>query len=225
MASYTETRNGLVAELPAVAQLDSLLESVGVSNASRVVIYGDPLAAARLFFTFDYLGLGSRVSLLDGGLPAWIAANHPTATVTRAVQRGVLTPSPQPQLIVDVAEMVARLGDTTVLRLDARPAAEFAGAPSEGITRAGHIPGARNVFWRDALTGAGGQFLKPVPELRALLSAAGVAPGKEIVTYCKTGIQASYLYFVVRYLGYTPRLYDGSYAEWSSDPSRAVERD
>ena len=70
-------RNGIPNELPPIAQLDSVLESVGISNGSRIVIAGDPLAAGRLFFTLDYLGSGDRAALLDGGVAAWEAGGLP----------------------------------------------------------------------------------------------------------------------------------------------------
>ena len=54
-----------------------MLEAVGVSNGHRVVIYGNPVGASRLFFTLDYLGLGDRAALLDGGLAKWRAEGRP----------------------------------------------------------------------------------------------------------------------------------------------------
>ncbi len=65
--------------------------------------------------------------------------------------------------------------------------------------------------------------LKEAPVLRTLLGRAGLAPGREVVTYCQTGVQASYLYFVARYLGYSPKLYDGSFIEWSRLTELPVE--
>jgi thiosulfate/3-mercaptopyruvate sulfurtransferase len=225
LRSLVVERDGVTNEMPSVAQLDSVMESVGISTTSRIVIYGDPLVAARLFVTLDYLGLGGQVSLLDGGLPAWRAANQPTSPSASNYARGRLEPQVQRQLLIDVAELSERMRRPGLALLDARPPAEFSGeVPGDGIARGGHIPGARSFFWRNALTGAGGLFLKDPAELRRLLSDAGLSPGMDVVTYCKTGVQASYLYFVVRYMGYSPRLYDGSYAEWSSSLERAVER-
>ena len=63
-------RAGVPNELPEVAVLDSALAAVGIDAERQIVIYGEPLAAARLFFTLDYLGLGDQASLLDGGLAA-----------------------------------------------------------------------------------------------------------------------------------------------------------
>lgn len=224
LSAFVVERNGLSNELPPLAHLDSVMESVGISTGSRIVIYGDHLAAARLFFTLDYLGLGGQASLLDGGLTAWRAANHPVSTTPPAHVAGILDPRVQSGILIETSELAARLREPNLVILDARPPAEFSGqVPGEGIMRAGHIPGARGFFWRTALTTEEPAHLKDAMELRRLLAETGLAPGKNVVTYCKTGVQASYLYFVLRYLGYTPRLYDGSYAEWSRGTERAVE--
>lgn len=209
-------RAGVPNELPPVARLDSVLEAVGISDDSRVVIYGDLLAAGRLFFTLDYLGLGDRAAVLDGGFAAWKAAGMPVTREVPAAAQGRFAPRLQPQLLVDAAELQSRLGDSTLVLLDARPEAEWSGAAAgDGVPRAGHIPGARSFFWRLALTPPEPALLKPPAVLQKLLGRVGVAPGREIITYCRTGVQASHLYLVLRSLGYQPRLYDGSFIEWS----------
>ena len=225
MRAFVNERDGLTNELPPVAVLDSVLESIGVSTGSRIVVYGDPLAAARLFFTLDYLGLENQVSLLDGGLVAWRAANLPIAEHRGLVAAGTLTPRVRPELLIGADELLAALRAPDLALLDARPPAEYAGTePGEAITRGGHIPGATNYFWRQALTGAEQAYLKDPAELRKALTDAGLLPGKRVVTYCRTGVQASYLYFIARYLGYAPRMYDGSYAEWSRRAELPVQR-
>ncbi len=219
-------RAGIPNELPPVAHLDSVLESAGISNDSRIVIYGDPLAAGRLFFTLDYLGLGDRASLLDGGLAGWRAAGfRVTHEVPAPPARGRIEPLVQAGLLVDAAELARRLGDSTLAVVDARPPAEWSGAtPGDGVLRPGHIPGARNFFWRLALTPGEPAFLKDVAVLAKLVGRAGMVPGREVITYCRTGVQASYLYFVARYLGYQPRMYDGSFIEWSQMAELPIER-
>lgn len=218
-------RNGIPNELPSVAQLDSVLESVGVSNESQIVIYGDPLAAGRFFFTLDYLGLGEQASLLDGGLPAWRAAGLLLVAETPAVRPGRLEPRVRGGILIEATELAGRLGDSLLVILDARPPAEYRGeVAGDGVPRAGHIPGAQGFFWRTALTSPEPAFLKDAAVLRKLLARTGLASGREVVTYCRTGVQASYLYFVARYLGYSPRMYDGSFLEWSHLTELPVER-
>lgn len=216
MSTIVVTRDGLPNELPSITQLDSVLEAVGVSNGSRVIIYGDPLAAGRLFFTLDYLGMAGHAALLDGGLPAWRAGGRPLTQSVPPAGAGHFEPHVQTDLVVDAAWIAARLGDTTLALLDARPDAEYRGeVAGDGVPRAGHIPGAGSAYWRMLLNGPEPMTLKDPAILRKLLGRAGLTPGREIVTYCRTGVQASYLYFVARYLGYAPRLYDGSFIDWS----------
>ena len=218
-------RAGVPNELPEVAVLDSVLAAVGIDAERQIVIYGEPLAAARLFFTLDYLGLGDQASLLDGGLAAWKAAGQPVTRELPPTRTGRLASRARPEVIIEAPELARRLGDSTLVLLDARPPAEWSGTtPGDGVPRAGHVPGARTFFWRLALAGAEPPYLKDPAVLAKLLGRAGVAPGREVITYCRTGVQASYLYYVARTLGYRPRMYDGSFLEWSRLADLPVER-
>jgi thiosulfate/3-mercaptopyruvate sulfurtransferase len=221
LGSIVVERNGVPVELPPAAVLDSVLESVGIGDSSRIVITGDPLAAGRLFFTLDYMGLGGRAALLDGGTPAWIAAGFPVSADPPADNRGALTPHLRPDLVADAAWVQGHLRDSTVALLDARPPANYAGTPGSSPPT-GHIPGARNIFWKTTLGGTP-PVLLPRATLAEMFRAANAAPGKLVVTYCQTGVQASFLYFVARYLGYDVRMYDGSFAEWSQLAGVSVE--
>lgn len=218
-------RDGLPAELPPAAQFDSVLEAAGVSNSSRVVLYGDPLAASRLFFTLEYLGMADRVALLDGGLSAWTSGGRPLTQSVPEPGGGHFEPHVQAELLVDAAWIARRLSDTSVALLDARTPAEYDGqVAGDGVARAGHIPGAGTAYWRMMLTNSEPIHLKDASVLRTLLGRAGLKPGRTVVTYCRTGVQASYLYFVVRYLGYSPSLYDGSFIDWSKHADLPVSR-
>lgn len=215
MGDYTMKRGDLLTELPPAQQLGSLFKSLGISERGRIVLYGDILPVTRLFFTLDYAGLGDRVSLLDGGLAAWREAKgEVTALPTPRPLRAKLSIRVQPTVLAEADWLQAHLGDSTVALLDVRSREEFEGTKlEEGVARAGHIPGARNLDWTATLDG--GRF-RGKDELRQLLTSAGVAPGKEIVTYCRVGTRASVLYFVARLLGYPVRLYDGSMNEWGA---------
>jgi thiosulfate/3-mercaptopyruvate sulfurtransferase len=219
-------RNGLPAELPDVATLDALFEAAGVSDGAHVVLAGGgPTAAARAFFTLDYLG-HARVSMLDGGLAGWRADGRPTETTTPSVARGSFTPRVQSARLVDADWVAARLGRPGVALVDVRPTAEYTGevAGSALVQRPGHIPGARNVFWRTFLVSDTDERLKPEAALRALLEGAGAAAGVDVVTYCGSGVLSSFGYFVARYLGYDVKLYDGSFTDWSLRTQLPVTR-
>lgn len=209
-------RDGIPYELPEVADLQQVLEAAGISTGSRVVIYGDPLSATRLFFTLDYLGAGDHAALLDGGIGAWRQAGLPVSRDSVTGGRGSFIPSPRPELVVSAQWVRGHLGDTAVALIDARVPAEFNGeGPGGAMQRQGHIPGARNYFWKWSLTPTGPATLKDPAVLGRLLRRAGADASRTVVTYCRVGMQSSHLYFTLRYLGYAPRLYDGSYYEWS----------
>jgi thiosulfate/3-mercaptopyruvate sulfurtransferase len=212
LESYTAARGGVAAELPDLARLDSLVEALGVSDSSRIVVYGEPLSVGRLVFTLDYLGLGDRVHWLDGGLAAWKEAGQPVTAEAPAPRAGRFDPRVQPAVVVDADWVRGHLDDPKVAVLDARAAEEYTGERAQPETRPGHIPGAANLDWRTLHVGG---KLRPLAELRAAFAAAGVADDDEVVTYCGTGVRASFLYLVARYLGYPTRLYDGSIADWS----------
>jgi thiosulfate/3-mercaptopyruvate sulfurtransferase len=226
LSAIVTERDGLPNELPTVAHLDSVFESVGVSDGSRVVLYGDlgGLAAGRAFFTLDYLG-HRRAALLDGGLEMWKAEGRPTATDAPAPRRGRLTPRPRPQIVVTADQVAAMRGNPRVALIDARPAAEFAGTEAgAGVGRPGHIPGAKSLFWRTALVSDTRPVLRDPASLRAAFAAAGARPNGTVVTYCRSGVQASHAYFVARYLGYDTKMYDGSFLDWSARTALPVAR-
>ena len=100
----TPRGQGLTLEMPPVDQLKAAFEKLGVSDKSRIVIYFGKdwvTPTARVFLTLDYLGLGNRTSILDGGLPAWRAENRPVTAEVFEPKKGTLTPQPNTKLIVD----------------------------------------------------------------------------------------------------------------------------
>lgn len=219
LSAIVVERAGVPNELPPVAALDSVLEAAGIGDSSRVVITGDPLAAGRLFFTLDYLG-HRGAAILDGGTPAWVAAGFPVGGDPEPTTVAALTPRPNAALVVDAEWVRAHLGDTTVALLDARPPTDYAGTPGSSPPT-GHIPGAKSLFWKTTLGGAPPVLLDRTT-LEAMFDSAGAVPGRLAVTYCRTGVQASWLYFVARYLGRDVRMYDGSFAEWSAIPGAPI---
>lgn len=227
-ADVAVERDGIPNELPDLADLVALARRLGIADSSRIVVYDEEsgLLAARTFVAMDALGLGDRTSVLDGQLSAWNEATHSLVTDSPSVTPSGFAPRPRPETLIAlsaVRELVDAAASVPALRvslIDARPPAEYAGTePGAGVRRPGHIPGAGNVFWKDHLRGT---RLRPVDELRELHHAAGVEPGDLVVSYCRTGMQASHAYFVLRLLGHDVRLYDGSFIEWSADASAPV---
>ena len=215
LMAITANVAGVPTELPAVALLDSVFESVGVSDDSRVVLYGSPTVVGRAFFTLEYLG-HSRVSVLDGGLRRWRAEGRAVASEATRHARGRLTPRPRPEIVAGAAWVRDRLGNGRVALLDTRTDAEFLGVGERrGLRSDGHLPGAQHLLWEELLESEDELELRDAGVLRAKFLARGAAPGDTVVTYCLVGMRASLSYLVARWLGYETRMYDGSYAEWS----------
>lgn len=213
LSTFSVERDGIPNEFPPADSMARMLEAAGVGDG-EIVVVGEPIPAGRAFAALDYLGLGDRAALLDGGLAA-----VPTDTAGRgapAPDEGPLEVEPREDMIVDAAWVSERLEDPGVAILDARPPEEFSGdTPGDGVDRPGHIPGARNVFWQTLVRSESDSRLKEESELRRIFEEAGVGAGDTVVAYCRTGGQGSFLYAVARHLGYDVRLYDGSYVDWS----------
>lgn len=221
----TATRDGVPNELAPVADLQKLFERLGIGNEARIVLYGDNsgLSAARAYFTLDYLGHGGRVALLDGGLEKWKAERRPTSTDMVEPARATFTPHVRANAVTnldvvrDFSWIATNVTSPSVTLIDARPVEEYSGAkPGDGVPRGGHIPGAANVFWMQNVLSKENPVLRPVVELRKLYEEAGALNSRTIVTYCRTGGQASHAYFTLKYLGYDVVMYDGSFFEWSN---------
>ena len=227
----TATRDGVPNELAPVADLHKLFERLGVGDDARIVLYGDGsgLSAARAYFTLDYLGHGERAALLDGGLEKWQAERRAVSTDAPEVKPARFTPRVRAAAVTgldvvrDLSWAAANVGAPNVALIDARPAEEYTGEkPGDGVPRGGHIPGAANVFWMQNVVSKENPVMRPAPELRKLYEAAGATADRKVVTYCRTGGQASHSYFTANYLGYDVVMYDGSFFEWSNAEGTAI---
>src|SRR6185503_1441039 len=196
----------------ALSVIDSLIESLGISNDSRVVLYGEPGHLGRVFLAMEHAGLAGRVALLNGGLAAWRAAGQPTTADVPRATVGSFTPRPDPNVVIGTDELRAKLGDRRLALLDTRSSDEY--------ERGGHIPGAHLIDWsrtfmkpEAASNGEESQLVSDGALLK-LFRDAGVETDRDLVLYCTIGLRASHMYFVARYLGFNPRLYDRSIEAW-----------
>jgi thiosulfate/3-mercaptopyruvate sulfurtransferase len=199
--------------LPDPADLQQAARRWGVRRGTPVVVYDGEgnLAAARAWWLLRWAGVGD-VRLLDGGLPAWVAAGHEVATgeVTAAPGDVELTGGGLPTLDVDEVEDVARTG----VLLDARAAERYRGETEPVDPKAGHIPGAVSAP-TGANLAADGRFLPP-DELRRRFSELGVVEGEPVGVYCGSGVTAAHQAAALAIAGFDAVLYPGSWSQWSN---------
>jgi thiosulfate/3-mercaptopyruvate sulfurtransferase len=215
--AYAQRRDGLTTEIPPLVALDSILESVGISNDSRIVIYGPPVVSHRLFLTMDVAGLRGQVGMLDGGLDAWRREQRAMATgEPPAVRPGRLVLHARSDVLVDRAWVSGHLNDAAYQFVDARMG---------GFAR-GHLAGAANVpafsLAIPAPADRASWSLPSADSLQRVFAAGGVVRGKQLVAYCAIGETASVVYFAARQMGLPVRFYDGSLEEWQKAPAGAL---
>ena len=196
---------------------------MGLRNDAKIILYGERsgLLAARAYFTLDYLGLADRAALLDGGIERWRAEERAESVDVPKITPQSLKITIHPEVLVSAKALEAALNELAkkngAALIDARPHEEFTGERlSEDVSRAGHIPGASSLYWMNTLVSKENPVLRPTDELRNLYAQAG-ANNADVITYCRTGMQSSFDYFVAKYLGYKVSMYDGSFIEWSRE--------
>ena len=211
----------LTLELPAPEALRAKLSELGVSDRSRIVVVPTKdgiQSATRVMFTLEAAGLGQRTRLLEGGTAAWAAEGHPLATAaTPAAAPGKLSPIRYQPLVADAAFVKSHLSAPGYVLIDARAPDFYSGARAGGSAarphKAGHIAGARSVFFGAVTTPD--LKLAPPAEIAQRFKDAGVKAGDTVIVYCHVGQQASATMLAAQSVGIKAKLYDGSFEEWS----------
>jgi thiosulfate/3-mercaptopyruvate sulfurtransferase len=206
--------------LPSPEAFAQAASHAGIGPNTHVVAYdaSGGAYAARLWWLLRYFG-HERVSLLDGGWQAWLAAGYPTESGEEQVPRAEFTPQPQPAMVVNAEQVDALRGMDGTLLIDARAAERYAGRIEPIDPRAGHIPGARNMPYANN-TRPDGTWKSPA-ELRAQYHALGADNAAQVACYCGSGVTAAHDIFALHLAGRDDALlYEGSWSDWSSDPAR-----
>ncbi len=199
--------------------LERNLGKLGIANYQQVAAYDDAGGsfAARLWWLLRYAG-HERAAVLDGGLQAWTQGGFELETGE--------PPAPLPAQFtatLDQRALVLLDEAATLPRLvDSRAPERYAGEAEPLDPVAGHIPGARNHYWKNNLDEQG-RFLPPQRLRQALQTLYADAPAAEVAFYCGSGVTACHNLLAAVHAGYPlPRLYAGSWSEWCRDPARPV---
>jgi thiosulfate/3-mercaptopyruvate sulfurtransferase len=206
--------------LPDPAAFARRMGGLGIGREHSVVAYDDVGGgvAARLWWMLDDLG-HPDVAVLDGGLPAWVAAGGELTTAASSWPPTTLDLRGRWSRTIDRETLRSRLGEVTLL--DARAGERYRGEIEPVDPVAGHIPTARSVP-ATANLGPDGRFL-PADRLRARFGESGAAGGSEVVTYCGSGVNATQNALAMRVAGLPdPILYPGSYSDWSTAGERVA---
>ena len=215
-------------------EMEQLLGGSGIGPETTIILYGDNnnWFAAWAFWQLRYYG-HQNVKLMNGGRALWLAENRPTTTDVpsyAATNYSITTENTDLRALRDYVLQAVNSGSHALV--DVRSLDEFSGAlnappnlPQEGSQRNGHIPGAANVPWGQAVNEDG--TFKSADELSALYGGKGVDGNRETIAYCRIGERSSHTWFVLsQLLGYdNVRNYDGSWTEWGSIVGAPIERD
>jgi len=216
--------------------MERLLSQAGVDKNTTVVLYGDNnnWFAAYALWVLEYYGLDSA-KLMNGGRKKWIEEGRELSTEKPSYSPGTISvKSPKEKIRAlrdEVAKHLDKVRKGAAALVDVRGPKEYSGEllapenlPQEGSQRGGHIPGAQNIVWSQAVNEDG--TFKSADELMELYGGQGVTPDKDVIAYCRIGERSAHTWFVLTHLlGYkNVRNYDGSWTEWGSLVGAPIEK-
>ncbi len=221
LAKIMANRPPVMGLLPESKYLEGVLGALGATSETHIIAYDEEAnaKACRLLWTLDCLG-HQKASLLDGGLQAWMDEERPVTAEPTQVAAKIYQASPNPLVIAD--RDFIRKGLDTLQILDVRSPGEYEGIDKRA-TRSGHIPGAINIEWTEAIDRDHMLRLKPIKELEEIFLASGMDPDRETVVHCQTHQRSAHTYFVLKLLGFKRlRGYPGSWSDWGNDPEPPI---
>ena len=220
LADLVDANAAVENTLPPAEKFASRMQSLGLGDGSRIVLYDDSAVktSARAWFMLKMFG-AHDVAILDGGIAKWKAEGRSLAQGKEVLRHRHFTAWQDDKDVRTKADMLANLHSKSEQVLDARSAARFTGEdkdPRPNVA-AGHIPGSKSLPYSE-LFNADGTF-KDKAALKAAFEGAGIDLAKPVTTTCGSGITASVLLFALHLIGKDDTaLYDGSWSEWGADP-------
>jgi thiosulfate/3-mercaptopyruvate sulfurtransferase len=219
LEELADANSSLPNTLPPPEKFASRMQSLGLGDGSRIVVYDDSpfKSAARAWWMLTLFG-AHDVAILDGGIAKWKAEGRPLETGKPTLRHRHFTVWKDDKAVRSKADMLANLHSKDANVVDARGAGRFTGEEAEPRPEmaSGHIPGSRNLPFSQ-LFNADGTW-KPGAELTQAFTDAGVDLNTPMITTCGSGMTAAVVLFGARMTGKTDvALYDGSWSEWGLD--------
>ena len=200
-----------------------IFEKLGIDDDSEVVVYGFTMPEqgfgdeARVVYTFNYAGF-ENVKFIDGGFKQveklGFNKNYEPSIDRIDVNDVVRSEATQNDKAIYTDELLLKIGNTDVQIIDTRLEVEYNGRVIYGENKAGHIPGAISLPFNTLVDNNG--FLKSREELEKYVTDRGLDKNKLQVTYCTTGVRASYVAVILEELGFTVRNYEPSFARYAN---------
>ena len=217
----SDTSSAYPFALPSADAFAVAAGGLGIGPGTHVVAYaqGSPMWATRLWWLLRFFGFDD-VSVLDGGLPAWLAEGLPTEPGDVRYEPARFAARPRPELLATLDDVRAVVGgDGRTCLLNALSESAFRGEGPGAYSRPGRIPGSSSLPAAGLVDPVTNRF-QSLPQLEAAVAAAGVRAGEPVIAYCGGGISATVDLFALWLTGRADaRLYDGSLTEWSANPS------
>ncbi|RJT24614.1 3-mercaptopyruvate sulfurtransferase [Chakrabartia godavariana] len=221
LSEIVDTANPLPMMLPGAEKFASRMQSLGLGDGSRIVIYDNSpwKSAPRAWWMLSQVFGAHAVAVLDGGLAKWTAEGRPLESGKPTIRHRHFTAWKNDKVVRDKAQMRANIDSKAEQVVDARGAARFTGEEADPRPNvgSGHIPGSRSLPYSSVYNADG--TWKRGEDLKAVFAAAGIDLTKPLVATCGSGLTASSIVFGAHLLGMeNVALYDGSWSDWGSDP-------
>ena len=209
--------------LPTPEALAAVFSRLGIDAAKQVVVYDSAAGsyAARAWWCLRWLG-HQAVAVLDGGLPQWQGENRPLTAAPSVWHAATFQAHARDELKVEAVTVLARICSPGACVIDARAPERYKGSSEPMDPVAGHIPGARNRFWKHNID-ADGRFKSAAQLNSEWCTLLGHLSPAQLMHQCGSGVTACHNLLAMEIAGLSGgTLYPGSWSEWCADPARPV---